>query len=204
MSQLAKFCKFCEVEHPLTGEHWYRLDSYPSCKIRKLSVAKKWSSDNKEHHLELNRKWYKDNLETAKVTKNTYARNNRKKITKHTEARKKVDPQYYLSCLLRSRLNMAVRGNQKSGSAVSDLGCTIAEFRAYIETLFQPGMTWDNHGRFGWHFDHVIPLASFDLTDREQLLVAVHYTNLQPLWWEDNLSKSDKVLEPWHLITLTS
>ncbi len=56
-------------------------------------------------------------------------------------------------------------------------------------------MTWDNYGLYGWHIDHIKPLASFDLTDREQFLEACHYTNLQPLWAEENLSKGNKIIQ---------
>ena len=55
-------------------------------------------------------------------------------------------------------------------------------------------MTWDNYGYYGWHIDHITPLASFDLTNRQQLLEACHYTNLQPMWAKDNMTKSDKIL----------
>lgn len=92
---------------------------------------------------------------------------------------------------LRDRLWEAIRGKVKSGSAVADLGCTVAEARAYLEALFQPGMTWENYGE--WHIDHIRPLSSFsDLEDRDQLLQAVHYTNLQPLWAKDNIAKGSK------------
>jgi hypothetical protein len=84
-------------------------------------------------------------------------------------------------------LNAALRGNFKSGSAVHDLGCSIADLKTYLENKFTENMTWDNYG--DWHIDHILPLDSFNLTDREQFKQAVHYTNLQPLWAQDNLIK---------------
>ena len=109
-----------------------------------------------------------------------------------------TDIQYRLSCLLRTRLYQALMGNFKSGSAVQDLGCTIPELKFYLEGQFQDGMTWENWTRVdlyenAWNIDHKIPLAFFDLTIREQLLQAVHYTNLQPMWAKENLKKSNKV-----------
>lgn len=88
---------------------------------------------------------------------------------------------------LRNRLNMAIKSKVRVGSAVRDLGCSIAEFRSHIAKQFTKGMTWSNHGE--WHLDHKRPLASFDLANRAQLLQACHYTNYQPLWAKDNLAK---------------
>lgn len=66
------------------------------------------------------------------------------------QARRLVeDVQYRLRLGLRTRLNMALRGSYRAGSAVRDLGCSIAEFRVHIEAQFQPGMTWANWGE--WH-----------------------------------------------------
>jgi len=56
-------------------------------------------------------------------------------------------------------------------------------------------MSWDNWTKDGWHIDHIIPLAAFDLTDREQVKQACHYTNLRPMWAEENLSKGAKMPE---------
>jgi hypothetical protein len=88
---------------------------------------------------------------------------------------------------LRGRLRAALHGEYKSGSAIEDLGCSIQEFKLYIENQFQPGMTWENYGK--WHLDHIIPLASFDLKKRSELLEACNYLNIQPLWALDNLAK---------------
>lgn len=102
------------------------------------------------------------------------------------------DFNFKLSDILRSRLNKAIKNNQKAGSAVADLGCSIEELKIHLESQFQEGMSWGNYGLKGWHIDHIKPLASFDLTKEEELKEACHYTNLQPLWAEDNLSKGAK------------
>jgi len=106
-----------------------------------------------------------------------------------------TDMNYKLRVILRSRLNSALRGKSKSGSAVGDLGCSIAELKTYLESKFKPGMSWDNWGdtKKSWHIDHICPLSFFDLEDRQQLLKACHYTNLQPLWKIENLKKGSKI-----------
>jgi hypothetical protein len=101
-------------------------------------------------------------------------------------------PTNKLAAYLRSRISRAVKNNYKCGSAVKNLGYSIADLKTYLESKFQPGMSWDNYGYRGWHIDHIRPLKSFNLLDPEQFMQACHYTNLQPLWWFDNLSKSDR------------
>jgi hypothetical protein len=96
---------------------------------------------------------------------------------------------------LRDYANRSLKGKQKAGSGVGDLGCSTEFFQEYIESLWQPGMEWSNWSRFGWHVDHIKPLDSFDLTVREQFLEACHYTNMRPLWWNDNISKGAKSTE---------
>ncbi|AGD92421.1 intron encoded hypothetical protein [Megavirus lba] len=41
-------------------------------------------------------------------------------------------------------------------------------------------MTWENHGSY-WHFDHVKPCASFDLSNDDEILKCYNWTNYQPL-----------------------
>ncbi len=100
---------------------------------------------------------------------------------------------YWLASALRQRMAMAIRYCAKSGSAVRDLGCSVEYLKSYLEGMFKEGMTWENWGIRGWHIDHIRPLSSFDLSDRNQFLEACHYTNLQPLWAEENISKGAKV-----------
>jgi len=101
-----------------------------------------------------------------------YRSKNVAKISESYRKRLKTDINYKLSCNLRCRLNRAIKNNQKAGSAVKDLGCSIPELKIWIEQQFKPGMTWENYGE--WHIDHIIPLSKFDLTDRKQFLKACH------------------------------
>lgn len=107
--------------------------------------------------------------------------------------KRKVDLQFKLQENLRSRLYKATVRLQKAGSAIKDLGCSIEELKIHLQAKFYGDMTWDNYGSY-WVIDHIIPLAAFDLTDREQFLKAAHYTNLQPLTEEHNQIKLDKVM----------
>lgn len=109
-----------------------------------------------------------------------------------TLRRQKEVAEVRLAMGIRARMNRALGAGYKAGSAVRDLGCTIPELRAHLEKLFQPGMTWENWTKTGWHIDHIKPLSSFNLTDRSQFMKACHYTNLQPLWAEENLKKGDR------------
>lgn len=81
---------------------------------------------------------------------------------------------------------------KKLESTIDILGCSAVHLKDYIASKFKKGMTWDNYGSKGWHVDHIRPLASFDMLDPKQVNVAFHYSNLQPLWWHENLKKGCK------------
>ena len=102
-------------------------------------------------------------------------------------------PLYKLKCNLGSRTSNAFRnkGYPKKGKTREMLGVDWEVCKAHIERQFAKGMNWDNHG--DWHIDHIIPLAS--AKTEEELIKLCHYSNLQPLWAEENLSKNDKIIE---------
>jgi hypothetical protein len=82
---------------------------------------------------------------------------------------------------------------KKTVSAVKNLGCSIEELKNYIQSKFTPEMTWDNYGSY-WHIDHIRPLASFDLSDKAQAILANNFANLQPLQAIENFKKGAKCL----------
>ena len=174
------------------------------CKSNKDKI-KAWRKANKDKIKDRNKVNYEINKDKIKIKQKAYYQYNKDKRKAYNEAnrdkinsnkknRLKTDIQYKLSHNLRLRLHSAIKNNQKIGSAVKDLGCTIDELKTYLESKFQSEMTWDNWTIDGWHIDHIKPLASFNLTNKQQFLEACHYTNLQPLWAKDNRLKSDKIL----------
>ena len=211
-------CKKCTQKY---NKKWFNKNREKQCKLgkiyreknkeKKAKYSKKYCEENREelrkwqkrfreeNREELNKKARgrykkKENKEKKAKYSKEYKIKNREKINKKYNEKIKVNINFKLSCYLRSRLYSAIKGNYKSGSAVRDLGCSIKELKAHLEEQFVEGMNWNNHG--SWHIDHIKPLASFDLTDREELLEAVNYTNLQPLWAADNLSKGSKIEFP--------
>jgi len=180
----------------------YQVDYYAS---NKEYINNRNNEYRKGHRKELNesqRVYAKKHKEEIRKGNTEYRQNNKERLNikriEYDRSRCRIDINYKLARGLRARMRIAVKHNNRAGSAVRDLGCSIEQFRAYIETKFHPNpetgelMTWKNWTVQGWHLDHIKPLVLFDLTNREEFLKAAHYTNLQPLWAKYNLKKSDK------------
>lgn len=131
--------------------------------------------------------WWKDHPEKLKEKNEKYL-SRRRELSKIRRA----DPVQRLkdSSRTRTRLALSLAGIPKHDHTFDLIGCTPTEFKAYIESKFEPWMNWDNYGE--WEVDHIVALSKFDLSDREQLLKAFHYTNCQPLKQFDNRSKCDR------------
>lgn len=163
---------YCKVCTKIRRKNYYKVN-----RELELSRSNDYRLLNKEHSLEQTKCW---------------KRNNRDKIRDYEKNKLKTDVNFKLAKRLRNRLQDALKNNYKVGSAVKDLGCSTQELKSYLESKFQPGMTWENYGER--HIDHILPLARFDLTIKEELLKVCHYTNLQPLWAKANLSKGSKIV----------
>lgn len=163
--------------------------------------SRKWRAENPERYRKLRTKHYqekreeniKKSAEWNKANKDKAKESHKRYIEKsnYYSNRYKTDLNFKLKVILRNRLVFALKTKAKTGSAVKDLGCSIDEFKVYIESKFQPGMNWDNYGK--WEIDHIVPLSSFNLENREEFVKACNHTNLQPLWKIDNITKSDKI-----------
>ena len=138
------------------------------------------------------KKLYHSN-QNEKERRKQWKLNNKEHIAERQKIRESIDVVFKLKRRLRHRLYCVVKNNLKSGSAVKDLGCSVEELKTYLESLFEPSMTWENYG--DWEIDHIKPLSSFDLTNSNHYLIACNYNNLQPLWKQDHFVKSSKDLK---------
>lgn len=139
------------------------------------------STDNKYESRGLCTKCYSK----YRYTKPEYKKSKRK----YVRERHKKDIDFKLRNNLRSRLRAALKNNSKKGRTLDYLSCTIDKLKKHLESQFKDGMTWKNYGTYGWHIDHIIPLARFRLANEEEIKKACHYTNLQPMWAKENWSK---------------
>lgn len=130
--------------------------------------------------------YYSLNKEKENKSRREHNHKNKDKMALRKRNREKTDLSYKIANRLRHRLYSAVKG----GGSIDYLGCSIEEFKVHIESQFKENMTWDNWTNFGWHIDHIIPLASVDLSIQANLEKVCHFSNLRPLWWNENLGRN--------------
>ncbi len=144
------------------------------------SFNKRYGNKNRLRLRKCSKKWRQENPDKVSAYHKEYQKK-----------RREGDLQYRLRGNLRARLRMAIRQKNRGGSAIRDLGCSVAELLGRLESQFSEGMSWDNYGEC-WEIDHIIPLASWDLTDPEQCGKACHYSNLRPMLVQENRGRKSE------------
>jgi hypothetical protein len=149
---------------------------------------KKWREENPEKVKEMRGNWLNKNPEKRKE----YRENYKSRKQEQRKERRDKDPIFNLTNRLRCRLwkYLKILNITKTNKTFDIVGCSPEFLKEHLETQFTDGMSWDN--RSEWHIDHIIPLSSAKTED--ELYKLCHYENLQPLWAEDNLKKSNKIL----------
>jgi hypothetical protein len=185
----SKVCATCKIEK--TIDLFYV--GHATCKACHLAKKQKWRKDNPEEYKAQNRRYNEKTKDIQKEKKKIYRENNRETYNAYWPNRKKVDVIFKLLTGMRSRVSTYMKKSSvtKNNKTFEIVGCTPQELKDHLEKHFKEGMTWENYGLYGWHIDHIIPLASANTED--ELLKLFHYTNLQPLWAEENLLKSNKI-----------
>ena len=164
----------------------YGVEYYKKNKETLIANRKAWIDAHPGYMDEYNAKYKEENGDEIRAKGRERCRSNRAHYNAYnTEYRKRNKAKSALRMAVIQAFNRIKK--DKPANTESLLGCTWEEAKLHIESLFESGMTWGNHGE--WHIDHIRPISSFG--DHELHLMN-HYTNLQPLWAFDNLSKNGK------------
>jgi hypothetical protein len=203
-SGLTARCKACvaevkkikKLENPEREKTW-SLNS----RIRNAAAIKKrhkeWREKNKAYVHEKMKNWYYLNREYSIKKACEWSKNNKEKRNirnkKRAKERRKEDSLYKLKSNLRARIYFILKFNRlnKEESSRNILGASYLTVKKHLEKQFKKGMTWDNYGE--WHVDHVIPFKTAKTED--DIMNLCHYTNLQPMWGKENMSKGGKLKE---------
>lgn len=167
MQEEYKKCKCCGQEKKISEFQW-RSDRQKYRNICVECYKKRQSAYSKKHF-----------------------QKNKDRIIEQRKERRRKDHMFRLAANLRCRTTASFkRNNFARESGIKEiLGAELDLIKQHLEDQFQDGMTWENMGE--WHIDHIIPLAS--AKTKEELICLCHYSNLQPLWATDNLSKGDRL-----------
>jgi len=192
------YCKECSSQK---NKEWREKNSE-----KNKQTIKKWKEANPDKIREYKRKrkptekekedkkrWNEKNAEKLKDYQKQYKKKNQKRLSELEQKRKQSDPVYRIICNIRSRVSDFCKSisQNRNLSATKSIGLNREDFKKYMESKFQEGMTWENYGQ--WHVDHIKPLSL--ATTEIEVMELNHYTNLQPLWAVENLKKSNKYEE---------
>jgi hypothetical protein len=180
-----KKCNTCQEIKNLCefSKHKGKKDGYSSsCLICIRKKNKIYRENNKD----------KENTRVSRfLNKNIDYRKNYMK--KYSKLKRNDDPLFKLKHNIRVRILKFIKSKniKKNNKTTEIIGCNFLFLKEYLESKFTEGMSWDKLGK-EIHIDHIIPLSS--AKTNEEILILCHYTNLQPLWLEDNLKKGNKIL----------
>jgi len=173
---LQTYCKKCMAK--------VNADSFQHHKSDRIKKSLEYSKcdASKEYRRNWAKNKYDNNEEYRKKCIESVVKRERKLLEN--------DEEFKIKHLLRCRMRKAIKAMnaEKYFNTLELTGCSIPFLKEYLQEKFTDGMTWENHGE--WHIDHIKPCAKFNLLIEDEQHKCFHYTNLQPLWAKDNLTKS--------------
>jgi hypothetical protein len=203
---LVKACITCgstEVKNP--NKCWHAGPTCNRCYSKRYrnnnkdevrSSIDEWRAKNKQKHQQNEREYKQRNKDKIDAQNKAWREANiehcRKVGSAYRKNREATVPTFRIANRLRARFYKAMRFvDSKSLKIISKyIDYSMDDLKKHLESLFQPGMTWENYGVKGWHVDHERPLCSFDLTQKDEIIKAWKLSNLRPLWAKDNWQKS--------------
>jgi hypothetical protein len=147
--------------------------------------VKTWNEKNKEHRKQYLKEYREKNIDSIRKTKRVYEKN-----------RKSSDPLYKLISNFRTAIYQVLKESnvEKNRHYFDILQYTPEELIIHLESQFKDAMSWDNYGE--WHVDHKLPITSFNIEEMgdKEFMKCWALENLQPMWGEENIRKSNKIL----------
>jgi hypothetical protein len=184
-------CKTCQSE--------YNKNKINENPLIKSEYNKKWNNKNPNYY----KNYYNKNIQKIKeknalyreINSNNnkqYYLNNKEYFSNYKRKKYNNDDLFKLMSLIRNRIRgfIKLKNVIKNSPTFSVVGCSPEFLKKYLEQKFTEGMSWELMGKH-IHIDHIVPLSSANT--EEEIYKLCHYTNLQPLWAEDNLRKSNKI-----------
>ena len=165
-----KTCTCCEIEKFL--EDFCKVACIKSgygsiCNECKKTKSKNYSSSDKIRVRD-------------RIRNQLYRQRNKERVNRLSRERILTDENFRLKINIRRRITLALKQDKKEHT-IDLLGCSIPQLKLYLESKFEPQMTWSNYGKF-WHLDHCVGLTMFDLTLEEDRFIAFNFSNQMPRW----------------------
>jgi len=189
---LKVYCRECSSAY---GKAWRKAN--PG---KQAACIAKWIENNKERYRESTRKsqparsrrYRERHPERVAACKKAWRLANPKKVAKH---RGESYARHRQVRSLSLKLANVTNGGKCTARLRALLGCSATQFRQWLESNFRDGMAWSNYGLEGWHVDHIIPISFFNQHDKVEQKQCWHYTNMRPLWADENRKKGVKINE---------
>jgi len=175
----------------------YNIKKHEDNKEEDNARSRKHYETHKEEHAAHRRKWYETHREECNAGSKKWRETHREELAankrKYYHEIQKLDPLYILNKRMSYGIRDSLKGNKNGSPWESLVPYTLEDVQKSFEKLFKPGMTWENFGK--WHIDHKIPVWAFNFSSPYDIDFQRCWAleNLQPMWAEDNLKKSNKL-----------
>ena len=190
---MGKVCTICEIEKSL--EDFYKRKAKKDglrseCKKCTNEKTVSYRESNPEAVQKINHKQYVKHSEKIKKSSKKYRENNKGSSSRYVCDRLQRDPMFRAIWNIRNRTRAFLKNRNNYSKR---LGCSYTTLIKHLESQFKQDMTWENYGE--WQIDHKIALSVAYKSGEELFKSACHYTNLQPLWIEDHIVKTNRDME---------
>lgn len=175
-------CKECKF---LSKKEWSiknknKISEYNKVYSSKSDKPKLWRNNNKERIKLNNENWENNNKDKRKQYLKKWQKNNKKYFSNYSNNKYNSDLNFKIKSLVSTQIYQYLK-KSKTDKPIKYLGCSILEYKHYIEKQFLPEMNWENHGEI-WEIDHIKALSTFDLSILDNQYIAFNYINTQPLF----------------------